>query len=193
MNKPLWPKSKNGQSNNMPPILETERLYLRPPTTDDLEGIYRLGSNPNVMRFITGKTQSRKEARKDLARRMETAHLPLGYWIVETRQAKDFVGWLALKQLDKTPEIEIGYRFLEEQWGRGFATEASQEVLAYGFDTLQLERIVAVAMVENKASLRVMEKIGLRFEKTARFYHTDCVYYAIMRSDYENLKRESTL
>ncbi|MEN0006961.1 MAG: GNAT family N-acetyltransferase, partial [Bacteroidota bacterium] len=159
----------------------------------DIEGIYRLGSNPKVMQYITGRTQTRKEAKADLARRMKTARLPLGYWIVETMDTQDFVGWMALKQLDQTKDIEIGYRFVEEQWGRGFATEASLRVLKYGFEVVGLERIVAVALAVNSRSLRVMEKIGLKYEKKGRYYGYDCVFYALSKLDYEKESTSSTI
>lgn len=170
----------------MPPVLETKRLRLRPPNENDFDGIYRLGTNPNVMRYITGKTQSKEEAVDDLRRRMKTANMPLGYWIVELKESKEFVGWLALKQLDDTPDVEIGYRFLEEFWGKGMATEGGRRVMAYGFEEINLEKIVAVARPENAASIKVMEKLGLQFEKKGVFYKTSCVFYSISKSRYEN-------
>lgn len=169
----------------MPPILLTPRLRLRPPRREDLEDIYRLGSSPQVMRFITpGRTQNREEARQDLEKRMATAADPLGYWITERKESRAFIGWMALKPLDNGPAIEIGYRFLEDYWGLGYATEGGQKILDYAFRTLKLEKVVAVAIEENRASTRVMEKIGMRYQGRGRYYGTDCVCYEISREGF---------
>jgi len=158
----------------MPPILLTQRLRLRPPLPTDLENIYRLGSSARVRRYITpGKTQSRQEAKADLEKRLATVNDPLGYWIVEEKNTAAFIGWMALKQLPDSPDIEIGYRFLEEFWGKGYATEGGFKVLDYAFRKLELE--------ENRASTRVMEKLGMCFVGYDHFYNTDCVYYELTR------------
>lgn len=167
------------------PTFETPRLFLRPPREDDLESIYRLGNNPNVMRFINkGKTQTREEAKVDLARRIKSTDDQLGYWIVEEKATGAFVGWLALKDLDQTKHIEIGYRYMEEFWGKGYATEGSLRLLEYAFKDLQLEEVVAVALEENKASIRVMEKLGMRFMRHDHYYNTDVVFYGITKSEF---------
>jgi len=80
-----------------------------------------------------------------------------------------FVGWAGLAYLPEFDEVDLGYRFLPNFWGKGYATEASHEILTYGFDELELKRIIAIAMKENKASLRVMEKVGMEFDKMAPY------------------------
>ena len=166
----------------MPPVLETKRLRLRPPVTSDLDNIFRLGNNPRVMRFITkGKTQSRSEAMADLKKRMRWRDEKLGYWITEEKDSREFIGWMALKKLDKTNAVEIGYRFLEEHWSRGFATEGGQAIIDYAFSELDLTEVVAVAIEENRASTRVMEKLGMSYLGKGKFYNTECVYYQIKK------------
>lgn len=178
----------------MPPVLLTRRMRLRPPRPDDLEDIYRLGSSSRVMRYITpGQTQSREEAKKDLRKRMASAGDRLGYWIAEEKDTGKFIGWMALKHLNKSADIELGYRFLEEYWGRGLATEGSFKILDYAFRTLELERVVAVAVEENRASTRVMEKVGMTFVRHGRYYDTDCVVYEIRREDWLNSAGEGHL
>ncbi len=173
----------------MPPILKTSRLLLRTPLMTDLEHIYRLGRNPRVMQFITGTLNTMEDARRELNRRLRTADEPLGYWITEEKITEDFVGWMGLKVLEKTGEIEIGYRFLEEHWGKGYATEAGQKVLDYAFVTLNLKKVVAVAKEENRASTRVMEKLGMQFAGRGFYYDTYCVCYRVLREDYLANKR----
>lgn len=166
----------------MVPELLTPRLRLRPPARTDLEDIHLLGSDPEVMRYITfGKTQSRREARRDLAKRIRQSRGETGYWIAEERENRSFIGWFALKPLPGTQEHEIGYRLMREKWGRGFATEGSLCLLNYGFGTLDLPQITAVAMPENQASRRVMEKIGMILRGTGIYYNTQCVVYTMKR------------
>lgn len=175
----------------MPPVLETPRLRLRPPRLTDLEDIYRLGSDPQVMQHITpGKTQSRAEAKADLEKRIRQSDDRLGYWITEEKHSGDFVGWMALKPLEQSGNIEIGYRFLAEKWGRGYATEGSQRILAYAFEELILPKVVAVAREENRASTRVMEKMGLKFIGKGRYYGVECVYYELWRAEYLQAKNK---
>src|SRR5205823_10738173 len=77
----------------------------------------------------------------------------------------EVIGFAGLKYLDDVNEVDLGYRFFKEHWGKGLATEASKPVVAYGFEVLRLHRIVGIADIENKASIRVLEKVGFRFEK----------------------------
>jgi RimJ/RimL family protein N-acetyltransferase len=169
----------------MLPRFETERLILRSPQEDDLDNIYRLGSSSTVMRYISnGKTQTRVEAKADLERRIKTSTTIFGYWIVEEKSSGQFVGWLALKRLDNSDDIEVGYRFLEEYWGQGLATEGSRRLLQYAFQILNLQRVVAIALEANKASTRVMEKLGMQYCKKDRYYGFDVVVYEIFQKDF---------
>lgn len=169
----------------MIPVLETPRLRLRPPAANDLEPIYQLGKSSKVMRYITnGRTLDRTAAKADLEKRISASKSVLGYWITELKETGEVIGWTALKPLDNTSEIEIGYRYLEAYWGKGYATEASRRLLHYGFQELKLDKIVSIALKINRASTRVMEKIGLSYQKKARFYGHKCVYYTLLRADY---------
>ncbi len=175
----------------MLPTLHTDRLTLRLPCLEDLDGIHQLGSNPRVMQYITnGRTQSREQAREDLMRRIKQSQGPMGYWIVTLRERGDLLGWVALKPLENSPYIELGYRLQEAYWGRGFATEAGRALLEYGFGTLQLPEIWAVALPENLASTRVMEKLGMSYSGAGRYYGADCVCYQIKFEVFQRQKRE---
>ena len=172
----------------MLPVLETQRLTLRAPNHGDLHNIFRLGNSPAVMKFISqGKTQSLEEAKADLEKRIRLSDDRFGYWIVENKNSGAFIGWLALKPLDQTKEIEIGYRFLEEMWGQGYATEGSKRLLAYAFEDLKLKEVIAIAMEENKASVRVMEKVGMNFNGYGVYYNIQCVRYRILKEEYKTL------
>jgi ribosomal-protein-alanine N-acetyltransferase len=81
----------------------------------------------------------------------------------------------------------MGWLLAKEYWRRGLATEAATAWLHYGFETLGLDRIVAITRPENIASRGVMEKIGMNYEKDASYYETDCAYYAIDRQQWHSL------
>ena len=161
-------------------------MILRAPRSSDLGSIYKMGANPHVMQYITyGKPQTIQEAREDLWRRKRTARRRLGYWAAEERSSGAFIGWMALKRFDSSGrEVEIGYRFLEEQWGKGYATEGSVHVLEYAFENLGVEKAIALSMKENRASIRVMEKLGMARRGNMLAYGVDCVRYEITRRQF---------
>jgi ribosomal-protein-alanine N-acetyltransferase len=96
-----------------------------------------------------------------------------------------FIGWGGLQPLEETGETEVGYGFDKPYWGQGYATELAAAWLRYGFEEAKLARIVAVAIPENTASRHVMEKLGMRFERNATHYGSDCVFYSITREEFE--------
>ena len=102
-------------------------------------------------------------------------------WAVADKITGKLLGRCGLGFLDKTPEVELGYVFAKEYWGQGLATEASLATIKYGFEQVNLERIVAIAHAENLASRRVIEKVGMTYEKDAHYYNTDVVYYALTK------------
>ena len=167
------------------PELCTKRLRLRMPRPSDLDHIYSLGSDPEVMRYITyGRTQTYSEAKVDLRRRIRQSGNGLGYWITETLESGDFVGWMALKPLDDTENVELGYRFLRTHWNKGYATEAGEVLLQFAFSNLELPKVVSIALADNVASTRVMEKLGLAFDHRGRYYDTECVFYQITHEEW---------
>jgi ribosomal-protein-alanine N-acetyltransferase len=80
--------------------------------------------------------------------------------------------------------VELGYTLSKDVWGKGLATEAALASVAFGFERLRLPRIVAIAHPPNRASRRVMEKVGMRFERQGPYQDVECVWYAIGRDDY---------
>lgn len=169
----------------MLPVFLTDRLKIRPLNRDDGELLFELSRNPNVMRHINGgKTLSEAETKADLQKRLGALTDIFGYWMIESTKTGNFIGWVALKKLDQTDKIEIGYRLLEEHWGNGYASEAAAMLLKYAFHTLNLDEVVAVALEENERSLRVLQKLGLRFVKKAKFYGFKCCYYRLKREEY---------
>lgn len=146
-----------------------------------------MNSDPEVMKYVgDGSTRTRAQ----MLQEMDTliSHYlrkpGLGICATELKDSDQFVGASGLVFYDNTSEIEVGYRFLKEYWNRGYATEASRAWLEYGFKVLNLEKIVSSAHVDNRASTRVMEKIGMRFIDNRFHYGCMQAYYEIARNEY---------
>ncbi len=175
----------------MIPVLEIPCLRLRPFTLPDLANLYRLDSDPVVMRYVI-PPRTYAETEEYLQKILKNYDDPYGpvRWCMVEKETGAFAGVIGLFRLEDDSDWEIGYRFFPEFWGKGYATEALQTVIQFGFETRRLPRIVAVANPENRASYRVMEKVGMRFEKVAFFYNTDVVFYAIYPNPHAPLVEE---
>lgn len=155
----------------MKKILETERLLLREITLNDKEALFQLHTDPAVQKY-TGEplVESIEEMERAIQTRISD-YVKYGYgrWATFLKEEMQFIGWAGLAYLPEFDEIDLGYRFSPQYWGKGYATEASRAILTYGFDALKLERIIAIAMKGNGASIRVMEKVGMAFDKYAPY------------------------
>lgn len=146
-------------------MLTTARLRLRQWTDADREPLARLNADPEVMRhFPAPLTHAESDAMLDRLR----AHIDAngwGWWAVETRDARDFVGLVGLVRVKDVmpfaPAVEIGWRLAKAHWGRGYATEAAGEAMRFGFETLGLREIVSFTAKSNAASQAVMWRLGM--------------------------------
>ncbi len=162
-------------------IIETERLLLREFILDDAEKkFYQLNLNPNVIRY-TGNTafKSIDEAKSFLENYNDYKTNGYGRWAVINKSNNEFIGWCGLKYDKLENETDIGFRFFEEEWNKGYATESATACLQYGFEVLKLNRIIGRAMKENTASIKVLEKIGLVYETDCVFENKEAVIYKI--------------
>jgi RimJ/RimL family protein N-acetyltransferase len=148
----------------MKKIIETERLYLREFTMDDAQLLLELNSDPRVTMYTEkGGIRTIEEAenrlRNDIL--LQYSEHGIGRWAVHLKGTDEFVGWCGIKHSKTDQAVTLGYRFFHKHWGKGFATEASKACLDYGINVLKLENIIAKAMKENTASIRVMQKLGM--------------------------------
>lgn len=148
-------------------ILETERLYLREFTIDDAQLLIELNSNINVTRYTgDGPVEDLSEARRILTEIIFPQYInKIGRWAVHLKSTDEFIGWCGLKHIEADNEIDLGYRFFEKQWGKGYAFESAKACLDYGLKVLKIESIIARAAKENKASLNVIKKLGMVYLK----------------------------
>ena len=165
-------------------MLETERLIMRPLVESDVDEIFAMRSDEEIMRFIR-EPQARDESFDWIKLVSARWHKDkLGFCAVIEKKSQKFLGWCGIWRLKETGEIEIGYAIDKANWGKGFATEAAERFMRYAFEQLNAEKIVAVARPENTASRRVMEKLGMQFVKIATFYGQSLVQYAILKNEF---------
>jgi ribosomal-protein-alanine N-acetyltransferase len=165
-------------------MLETDRLILRQFKKNDIEEVFALRSDREMMRFIR-EPQDREETANWLKLvSSRWADEKIGFCAVVEKTTEKLIGWCGLWLLKETQEIEIGYAIAKRFWGKGFAVEAAEKFLEYGFSELNLEKIAAVAYPENTASRRVMEKLGMQFDYIGEFYGRDLVHYSISRKSW---------
>jgi ribosomal-protein-alanine N-acetyltransferase len=167
------------------PAIETQRLLLRMFRPEDLDELARMFSDPDVIRYVgDGQPVNREGADKALQSIIKHWQTHgFGRWAAVDKQTKEFVGFGGLRSLFGTPEVV--YHLATAHWGKGLATELGRASLRFGFEDRQFDRIVAIAKPLNTASVHVMEKLGMHFEKDARYYDIDVVEYAIGRAEFE--------
>ena len=145
-------------------ILETLRCRLRQMNEDDADFAFELNNDPEVIQYTGDGPFSSPDEARDFLKEYRSVYIRNGYgrWGVEDKATGQLIGWCGLKFHPEENVTDIGYRFLRSAWGKGFATETASAVMQYGFNDLGLNRIIAHARKENTASLRVLEKLGMK-------------------------------
>lgn len=164
--------------------IETERLVLRPFTHDDLIPFHTILSREEVMRFLPEDMLSLEEVEHilDFVTDCYSSNTPdniVKFTVaVLNKAAGRLIGWAGLGPLEFDPDrIELYYGLAEAHWGKGLATEAAGAVLGFGFLSLRLPEITAVVNPENEASVRVLEKLGMRRREVVHGLPGDQAFY----------------
>jgi len=166
--------------------IETSRLILRPLLNEDIDDLQnKIYGVPETMQYIIGNSRTREETQKTLTLLIEGFDKNgFGFLAVEKRTTREFIGIAGIDYLNQTTEIQVGYLFEKESWGRGLATEVTKELIAYGFRNLKPEKIVAITQPQHSASIKVLEKCGLKFIDKRIIKELEFSYYQIKQSDY---------
>ena len=149
-------------------VLETERLILRRIATDDAEVILELLNEPAFIRFVADRqVRTTAQAAEFIAAKMlpSYAEFGFGFYLVELKESRIPVGICGLIKRETLDDVDVGFSILERFWRNGYAYEAAQAVMEYGKRVLGLPRIVGVTAPDNESSTKLLEKLGLRFEK----------------------------
>jgi len=153
------------------PVITTSRLLLRRWRGEDIEPFAAMCSDPQVMRYIgSGDTRTREQAAAAILT-FERMWDEQGYGLfaVELLGSDHLIGFTGLAEPTFLPEImpavEVGWRFARQSWGNGFATEAARAALDFGLVKLGIPEIVSIHQVDNHASGRIVQKLGMRFDR----------------------------
>ena len=150
-------------------VLETERLILRRLSTTDAAFMLDLLNQPSFLRFIGDRgVRTIGDAERYIQQGPIDSYSRLGFglYLVELRDDHTPIGTCGLIKRDALQDVDIGYSLLPEYWSQGFAYEAASAVMTYGKDVLRLRRIVAIVTPDNERSIRLLERLGLQFERT---------------------------
>ncbi len=165
----------------MPKTYKTDRLYYAMITESDGDLMLDLDSDPEVMRYITnGKTTTPDEMRDIYIPRMQRYTNPdkgWGIWKTFRKEDDAFIGWFLLRPLKENPQdVEIGWRFKRKYWGKGYGTEGAGLFRDHSFRQDNISKLVAMAKPDNIGSLKIMEKIGMRYIKT--YFHEELPFFS---------------
>ncbi len=148
-------------------VFETKHLIARHLEPEDVEDLYAIRGNPEIMRYV-GDNQpiSREQTRQwiEVAQRNYRRH-GFGCMAVILKANNEFIGYCGLVYAPDNPAVEIIYAFKTQFWSQGLATEVAKEMLYFGFNQCRLRRIEASVDPENRASVRVVEKLGLKYDR----------------------------
>lgn len=146
-------------------IFETPRLYLRQFTEADASLILTLNSDPEIVKYVHEPIlETEEQARKIIVNNILPQYPnDLGRWAMHIKETNEFIGWCGLKYRPDLDETDLGYRLMQKNWGLGYAAEAARHTLTHGFNKLNLQLITARAQIENIASIKVLEKLGMNY------------------------------
>ncbi len=172
--------------------LETNRLIMRPFEETDAEGLFLLDSNPEVMKYVGGVVSTEIEQSRQMIEFIQNQYKEngVGRLAVIEKSSNILIGWSGLKYLTKEINgmknvYELGYRFLPEYWGKGYATETAIAALNYAFNEIKTDIVYAMAVIENAGSNHVLRKLG--FEELGTFLDDGdlCYWYKLEKKNYK--------
>lgn len=170
---------------------ETNRTILREITLDDVEGFFEMDSDPEVHRYLGTKPVTGHDQIIEMVHyiRKQYADNGIGRWAVIDRRTLRFIGWSGLKLVKdeinhQTHYYDLGYRLVRKYWGQGIASETVPPALAYGFEKLQVKKIIATVHVDNTASNQVAMKAGFSFCETFFLHGLEHNWYELTYSEW---------
>jgi ribosomal-protein-alanine N-acetyltransferase len=166
-------------------IFKIDGFTMRSLQLSDLDALASIWADPEVTRFLPsqGVPISRENAEKSLRSFIEHwQQREYGVWAIVDNISSQAIGYCGLRYLDELKEVEVLYGLAKAYWGKGIATLAAKAAVDYGFKIAKLDRIIAMALPDNFASRRVIEKAGLVYQKQIHIFNLDALYYSIESS-----------
>lgn len=164
-------------------VLETERLILRKMEMTDTDALLRIFSDPVAMAHYPSTKDREQTVHWIEWTQNHYEKRGIGLWVVELKDSHTFVGQCGLipQEVDGVAEVEIGYLFVREHWGRGYATEAAIACRDFGFQQLGCSRLISLINPANHPSIRVAERVGMALEKSVSWRNKEILVYSMNR------------
>ena len=166
--------------------LETERLILRELLPTDDIGMFELDSNPEVHRFVGKKPVKNIDESRVMIENIRKQYVDngIGRWAVILKETNEFIGWSCIKLIKDSINnhqnfYEIGYRFIQKYWGKGYATEAGLAFIDFGFNEMKVTMLYAYADSDNANSRHILEKLGMKYVNSFEYEGEEEVWYEI--------------
>jgi [ribosomal protein S5]-alanine N-acetyltransferase len=176
-------------------LIETERLFLRETNFTDDSDMFEMDSDPEVQLYIENKpVKTIEEIHKVLENlKNQYSENGIGRWAVVDKETNECVGWCGLKYFKQELNnhinfYELGYRFKKKHWGKGYATESSNAVLEYGFNTFKVKSIYAITDPQNINSKKVLIKLGFDFKETFDYEGDLTDWYELTKESWNDKK-----
>ncbi|WP_320814743.1 GNAT family N-acetyltransferase [Flavobacterium sp.] len=171
--------------------IETKRLVLRELLFSDAEAMFKMDSNPNVHTFLGSTPVKTIDDVNDFISDVRTQYVvnKIGRFAIIHKDTNEFIGWAGLRFVIE-PENELvnffdlSYRLQEEHWGKGYAKEAAQAWLSYGFSKMKKHNIYASIHIDNRISKRILEKIGMTQKSEYKWNDIPCAWFEITKEEY---------
>ena len=158
---------------------------------DDMDAFFEMDSDPEVHRYLGTQPVISKDQIADMIKYIRQQYIDngIGRWAIVDKSTNLFIGWTGLKLVNyimnnQTNYYDLGYRLIRKYWGRGYATETAPASLSYGFDTLNLNEIIATVNCENTASNKVVDKLGFTLHETFYLHELKHNWYKINKNDW---------
>lgn len=161
-------------------VIVTDRLYIRKLNFKDLKNFSLLENNELVRKYIPNLNKSTIYECRDILKKHINKYNygnGLNTWALELRDTNEFLGITGFRYLEDLKEVEIGIRLLPTYWKMGYATEVGKALIRYGFSELSLKKIIAMALPENKNSIKSLENIGLDFDRYGYFRGSKVAFF----------------
>ncbi|MGI4020060.1 MAG: GNAT family N-acetyltransferase [Janthinobacterium lividum] len=168
-------------------LIETPRLLLKEMSQADVQNLFDLNRDLEVMRYTGDKSFNNINEALNYVENYQHIYQKYGYGRLSlfNKETNEYLGWCGLKYLDQKNETDLGYRLKKRFWEKGFATEAASACLKDGFSRLQLSQIFATAMKENIPSINIFKKLGLKYLKDQDCGCQPGVIYAITKQEWK--------
>lgn len=163
-----------------PTVLQIDGFAMRPLQSSDLDALAAIWADPEVTRFLPSRGIPIPKENAEKSLKSFTEHWQrrgYGVWAIIENDSSQMVGYCGLRYLDEMNEVEVLYGLTKAYWGRGIATQAAKAAVSYGFEVANLDKLIAMALPDNLASRRVIEKAGLQYERQIHIFNLDVLYY----------------